>query len=386
MLIERRREAVGLIRKLEYQHVPDSPTVKHYTNWRLYEPYLRGRVEACESPGLVVEGLAGGVEVASASDGGQVAKLIKVSESRLTAAHYASLGDAVVVRVSGEARMRVLATDEGMGGSTVHSRHLVLVLEPNASLDAMIKATGFSNDALETFFIEMYLSEGSSSRVFFYAEPPPRAPSLFVFKRVAHKGSRLRYSYLSTGGMMHHQREETLVLEGSEVLTGGSCISLPNERVDYYASVVHDGPRGFSRARAQGVSLASGLTVTRGLARVTKKGVWSNTIFEAGVMLLGRGARGHSAPMLQIETGDVAEATHEALGSKPDEEMVFYLQTRGFTRGEAWKLMVYGVLDKQLEYLGEGWLREEAEELLVRILDEKVGPLESLEARYVTRA
>jgi Fe-S cluster assembly scaffold protein SufB len=313
-----------------------------------------------------------------------VGDLIKVSESKLTAAHYASLNDATVVRVSGKSKLRVAAT-EGLGGSSVHARHLVLIVEPNSDLESMIDAREFSSDAVETLFIEMIVQENSNVKLFFYAEPPTKSPSLFVFKRILGKNSSLRYCYLSTGGLMHHQREETIILEGSEVLTGGSCVALPGERIDYYASVIHDGPKGFSRARAQGISLAGGFTVTRGMARVTRKGEWSNTIFEAGVMLLGKDAKGYSAPMLQIETGNVVEATHEALGSKPDDDMVFYLQTRGLSKGEAWKIMVYGILDKQLEYLEEGWLREKAEELLVRILDEKVGSLEHLEARHVTR-
>ena len=170
---------------------------------------------------------------------------------------------------------------------------------------------------------------------------------------------------------MHHQREEAILLEEAQLRSGGAFVAGLGEKVDYFASAVHEGPRGFSRLRATGVALEGGYAVARGVAKIDKRGEWSNTLFEGGVILLGEGARGYSAPMLEIGTGNVEEARHEALGSKPDEETIFYLQTRGLSKVEAWRIIVYGAIEHQLDFL-EGWVREAAEEKSIKILNTKL--------------
>lgn len=369
---EYRDKARQLLGELPFQKISDSPTVKHYTDWRLFEPYF-DRIDLCGDTGLEVEALEGRVEVKDASRFGEnprLAELIRPEESKITAAHYTALKDALVVRVSRKSRL-IIRSREGMGSSQVHARHLILLLEPGSRSEIMVEASGFRDDALETLFIELYAGENSESNMLFYAEPPLDSPSFFLIKKLMEKGSKLRYGYLSAGGFMHHQREEAIMLEEAELRSGGAFVAGKGEKVDYFASAVHEGPRGFSRLRATGVALEGGYAVARGVAKIDKRGEWSNTLFEGGVVLLGEGARGYSAPMLEIGTGNVEEARHEALGSKPDEETIFYLQSRGLSKVEAWRIIVYGAIEHQLDFL-EGWAREEAEERSIKILNTKL--------------
>ena len=366
-----RDRARQLLEELPFQKISDSPTVKHYTDWRLFEPYF-DRVGVCGDAGIRVEPLEGSVDLRTASSLGDapLAELIKPEESKITAAHYLALSDALVLKVSGKSRLRITATD-GLGDSQVHARHIILILEPGSESEILVEASGFRDDGLETLFIELYAGENSRSNVLFYAEPPLDSPSFFLLKKLMEKGSKLRYGYLSSGGFMHHQREEAVLLEEAELRSGGAFVAGKGEKVDYFASAVHEGARGFSRLRATGVALEGGYAVARGVAKIDKRGEWSNTLFEGGVILLGEGARGYSAPMLEIGTGNVEEARHEALGSKPDEETIFYLQTRGLTKVEAWRLIVYGAIEHQLDFL-EGWVRDEAEEKSIGILNTKL--------------
>ncbi len=58
-------------------------------------------------------------------------------------------------------------------------------------------------------------------------------------------------------------------------------------------------------------------------------------------LLLSDHARADSIPGLEIEADDV-RCTHGSTSGKVDEELIFYCQSRGFTRKEAARLIVTG--------------------------------------------
>ena len=58
-------------------------------------------------------------------------------------------------------------------------------------------------------------------------------------------------------------------------------------------------------------------------------------------MLLSRQARADAIPGLEIEADDV-RCTHGSTTGYVDEEMIFYAQSRGFTREEATRMIVTG--------------------------------------------
>ena len=66
-------------------------------------------------------------------------------------------------------------------------------------------------------------------------------------------------------------------------------------------------------------------------------------------MLMGRDARADSIPGLEIQADDV-RCTHASATGQIEEEMIFYLMSRGLPRAEAVKLAVDGffvpVLDR----------------------------------------
>lgn len=368
-MVKINRETHTLIKKLEYQEISDSPTVKHYTKWKLYDPYIKN-LRASAGTGLEIETISGSLEVTSTPDNPILGRLIKPLESKIIAAHYAALGEALIIKMSGNVKLNIFATED-LGDSTIHARHLMLITKPNTKAEIVINAQNFKEDALETFFIELHAHDNSKINLLFYVEPPNKTPSISIFKRVLGKETELNYAFLSSGGLMHHQREESYLLERSKLFSGSSFISGIDEKLDYYASVVHEGFYGNSIIRSQGIALERGYAVARGLAKISKKGEWSSTLFEAGVTILGDNAKGYAAPMLEIDTGNVREARHEATEAKINEDHIFYLQTRGLSREESERILIYGLMAYQLNFLEEP-LYKMAEKLLIGLINKKI--------------
>ena len=90
-------------------------------------------------------------------------------------------------------------------------------------------------------------------------------------------------------------------------------------------------------------------------------------------LILSRQARADSIPGLEILTDDV-RCTHGATVGKIDEEQVFYLQSRGLSRGDAEHLIVEGFFDPIMQ-------RIPFEEIRNRFQDSIKGKMESMHER-----
>ncbi|HFC49407.1 MAG TPA: hypothetical protein ENJ59_01600 [Thermofilum sp.] len=71
---------------------------------------------------------------------------------------------------------------------------------------------------------------------------------------------------------------------------------------------------------------------------------------------LSSGSRVYAALILEIETSEVEEAGHSTAEAPIDEDVVFYLRSRGLTVGEALRFIVKGAYMSVLNTaVGEEW-------------------------------
>jgi len=86
----------------------------------------------------------------------------------------------------------------------------------------------------------------------------------------------------------------------------------------------------------------------------------SNSYQANNNLLLSKEARADSIPGMEIKTYDV-RCTHGATISRVDEEELYYLQSRGFTRPQAEWLAVRGYVGPVLDRLKNESVREAVE-------------------------
>ena len=82
-------------------------------------------------------------------------------------------------------------------------------------------------------------------------------------------------------------------------------------------------------------------TVWRGMIKVDEVAQKTDGYQRNDNLLLSGNARADAIPGLEIEADDV-RCTHGATSGQVDEELIFYAQSRGFTRKEAIRLVVIG--------------------------------------------
>jgi len=84
-------------------------------------------------------------------------------------------------------------------------------------------------------------------------------------------------------------------------------------------------------------------------------------------ILLSENATVETTPSLEIKTDDVS-AGHSVSTGKPDEEMLYYLSSRGIDRKTATNLMVKGFLENALKLVADATVREILAERIDTIL------------------
>ena len=103
------------------------------------------------------------------------------------------------------------------------------------------------------------------------------------------------------------------------------------------------------------------------IGSISKGNSGSETHQMSRIMNLGDNVHGMVYPMLLIDENDVA-ASHAASVGQPDEEQVYYLQSRGLTRLDALKLIITGYLMPIVDAIDD----EVIKETLVQEIMEKV--------------
>jgi Fe-S cluster assembly protein SufD len=104
--------------------------------------------------------------------------------------------------------------------------------------------------------------------------------------------------------------------------------------------VIHDALRGRASANFTG------------LIRINKTARQTESSQEQKNILLSDFAKADSDPKLEILNNDVIRCTHGAAVGPVDEELVFYLQSRGLDRQSAEQLIVEGFFRSVLDKVG----------------------------------
>ena len=379
-LEELRRQARELIGKLPWQHLADSPTTKYYTDWRLFEKQLAAALQQAGGGAPEQKGLEGYDVAASACTGGPAASglqvyrleeaprelaglfasMLRVDETRLTAAHYAFLEEAYVLEIREPGAYRVAVRGpSGVWGSS----HLVVVARPGVEAGLLLDIRPSAGGSTA---VELLVGEGSSLEVLTIARAPEGATHALIGRRLVLEGARLRSATIALGSAMHRVEEETLLAGNASLAHRGAGVATGSQRLDLIADTIHQGPRSKSSVRVYGFALDESLVAARGVASIRETARGSSASFEAEVLIVGDRAQGYTMPLMEIDTGDVEHASHHAAQYRVSSEQLFYLQSRGLSEAEALELLLAERLRTTAQHLEK--LSDKAEKTVEEII------------------
>ncbi|MFP3164959.1 MAG: SufD family Fe-S cluster assembly protein [Acidianus sp.] len=342
-----REELFSIYERLPYQLINDSPTVKHYTRW-----------ENLDKLNLKIESLDG-------KRGG----------------NYPSIpGYVRVVIHNNLVKETPLEFSSSVGNSLIKPEdHKLVSLTLSLSRKLEIKQGGkyliYHYTDVEGNFspinIEIKVPEGESADVIYYSENKGKSMNSAVISASVSKNSSLNLTLVNKGNLSYnfvyskarvegsintyiissgfsegHVEYHSYLEEGAQAFFSSRALGVENNNIDVITNVYHDGPKSVSNGFMKSVSAGSSFVVTRGDARINEQAIDSSTSIIGKAIMLGE-STAVVAPMLEVRTGRVITAKHSASVSKVPEDLIFYLQNRGFDKKSAEGLIIRGFMEEE---------------------------------------
>ena len=108
----------------------------------------------------------------------------------------------------------------------------------------------------------------------------------------------------------------------------------------------------------------TGYTIFDGMIKIDHESRGTITRLEEHALHLSPKARSDSIPGLRIDTNDVAKAGHASTSGQVDEDILFYMRSRGITRADAVHMIVMGFFEPVFDRIPSAELREEVATLV----------------------
>jgi Fe-S cluster assembly protein SufD len=159
------------------------------------------------------------------------------------------------------------------------------------------------------------------------------------------------------GALIHHHDELVVAGPGGDMAFRGIFFAEGDQHLDVFAVDLHEtGPSGGDvhwRGAATGSSRAS----FEGLIKINQGAQQSHTYLQIHTMLLSAQAELDAIPSVLVGADDVS-ASHGGTVGELDEELIFYMQSRGLTRPQAVRVIVEGFFEPLIVQLADAPLEQ----------------------------
>ena len=159
--------------------------------------------------------------------------------------------------------------------------------------------------------------------------------------------------------------------EGSECVLNGLYVVTDTRHVDHHTVIDHAKPHGRSHQLYKGILSDKGRAVFNGKIVVRQDAQKTDAHQTNKNLLLSEGATVDTKPQLEIFADDV-KCTHGAAVGQLEEEMLFYLKSRGIGEENARNLLTYGFASEVIQEAKLEPVRSELNQLLWKALGRSV--------------
>lgn len=203
---------------------------------------------------------------------------------------------------------------------------------------------------------------------------PPNATMLCLAKGAAEsrvelqEGTRLTYVLFATEGW-EGVPKITFEFTGrnSELEFVGIVIGRENGTYAFETVSRHLTTNTKASYRLRAAMFERSVVDYKGNLIIPKPAQLTDTYLSHDTLLLSDFARAKTIPALEIEANDV-KAGHAATIGKVDDELMFYLLSRGITSKEAEQMLIHGFFERQLMLIPDEEMRESLKSVLVKAL------------------
>ncbi|MGI0132919.1 MAG: SufD family Fe-S cluster assembly protein [Thermoplasmata archaeon] len=219
-------------------------------------------------------------------------------------------------------------------------------------------ASGPGHQRLYGSSVDVDAGPGSQVAYLTVHAPDPQAVSAYARHATTEAGAKLGWIWTGFGGFRTKARNRTTLRgNGSDVEDLQTFFGDGDQSYDSAVDLTHTGTDTHGQSITRGVFKDRARGMSRGLVRIEKEARKTISYISEHAMLLAKGARSDTIPILEILCRDV-KATHSTSVAPVDPERVFYLESRGLPRSTAIRMIGEGFLSHVLERAPIANLRE----------------------------
>lgn len=346
-----------IIEKAPFQHMADTPTVKHYTDWRVFEERL-GLPDSTRELGLphiirlephVVLGLKAKGSVpqgVSLLEIGEIMKPMDLigADTKMKAYHAARWNAGIHLEIEEGASFGNIYV-ASLGGEAYMGHHITLRAGAGSSGNIYIIDAAPGDMSLKTLGLEAIIGKEARVGIHILSLSSSTSASYVIGRIEVDAGAELSSRILAFGGAMS-RLELTYLARGerAKVSVASSAASWEGRKLDLILDSRNIGRESDVSIFGRGAALRGGYLSLRGSAIVEEQAVQASSEIELHVTMAGSSSKAYAVPVLEIHSGEVAKGNHHAGVSSVSDDQLFYLMSRGLSRTESESLIVSGIL------------------------------------------
>ena len=247
------------------------------------------------------------------------------------------------------------------------------------SLREYCLAPDFEGQALHAGAFELYCEEGARAKLAHVQDWGAGEVYDVSTKRVEiGRDAHCAWVPIHLGGHLTKQRLDIVTAErGSDMRHTGLYFTEGSEHLDLFTTDLHEQGDTTGDTVWKGALTGESRASYEGLIHIVAEAQNTHTYLQTHSMLLSPKAKADAIPSLIVQTDNVS-ASHGGTVGEVDEELVYYMMTRGLTRAEAVRLLVEGYFEPVVTRLEDASL-----EALVRArIADKLSAAEQQVAAY----
>ncbi|CAM4234035.1 MAG: Fe-S cluster assembly protein SufD [Paenibacillus macerans] len=273
---------------------------------------------------------------------------VKPEENQLTALHAALWNGGVFLYVPKNVEIEaplqsIFLLDEA---EAVFAPHVLIVAEANSKVtyaDNYI-SVNLGGKIVHNGSAEVFVNQGAKVQFATVHHLGEHATDL-TFRRaiVENDGSIEWIVGEMNGGDAASETLSILKGNGSSSDVKAIAVGSGSQRLNYTTKAVHYGKSSSSQMITRAVMRESATAIINGITKIEKGATKADGQQTEKVLMLSPKARGDANPILLIDEDDVT-AGHAASVGQVNPEQIYYLMSRGISRAEAERLIIYGFL------------------------------------------
>jgi Fe-S cluster assembly protein SufD len=159
------------------------------------------------------------------------------------------------------------------------------------------------------------------------------------------RDAHARWFPIHLGGHLTKQTLDIITAEpGSDMRHNGVYFTQGDEHLDLFTTDRHESHDTTGDTVWKGASTGSSRASYEGLIEIIEKATNSHTYLQTHSLMLSKDAKVDAIPSLIVKVDDVS-ASHGGTVGEVDENLVFYMRTRGISRVDAIRILVEGFFE-----------------------------------------